>query len=113
MAQRSSSTVTGSAGQPVIACTLAGGPDALADRVGEWRAVVGRAVAREATADGVALVYAHDEADAVELARLAAAEFACCSFFSFTLTVSPEGMRFTVGAPPEAQDAVAAVFGRG
>ena len=45
----------------------------------------------------------------MDLARLAAAEFACCSFFTFT--VAPEAMRFTVSAPDEAHDAVTAVFG--
>lgn len=46
----------------------------------------------------MSLAFDHDPGVAVELARLAAAEFACCSFFTFTLTIGPEGVRFTV--PP-------------
>jgi hypothetical protein len=47
----------------------------------------------------------------VELARLAAAEYACCSFFTFTLTIGPAGVRLTVTAPPDAQPLVTALFG--
>jgi hypothetical protein len=46
-----------------------------------------------------------------ELGRLAAAEYACCSFFEFTLTVGPDGMAFAVAAPPEASAVVTAMFG--
>ncbi|MET8151923.1 hypothetical protein ACIBSW_02655 [Actinoplanes sp. NPDC049668] len=94
-----------------LVCTLDGGLDAMRGRIGEWQAVIGRAVGREAVDGGVTLVYGHDPAVAVELARLAAAEFACCSFFSFVLAVEPAGMRFTVTAPAEAATLVTAVFG--
>ena len=83
----------------------------MRDRIGEWQAVIGRATRRQAVPGGVTLRYGHDAAVTVELARLAAAEFACCSFFEFTLSVSPEGVAFTVTAPPEASQIVDAVFG--
>jgi hypothetical protein len=94
-----------------IVCTLDGGEDAMARRVAEWGAVVGQASGREPADGGVTLVYDHNSEVAVELARLAAAEFDCCSFFTFTLAVSPQGMRFTVTAPPAAGDVVTAMFG--
>lgn len=97
--------------QSDIVCTLDGGPDARRARLGEWRDVVGKATGREPVDGGVMLIYQHESAAAVELARLAAAEFACCSFFSFTLSVTPAGMRFTVTAPAAAGDVVTSVFG--
>jgi hypothetical protein len=94
-----------------LVCTLDGGLDAMRGRIGEWKAVIGRAAGREPADGGVTLVYDHDPAVAVELTRLSAAEFACCSFFSFTISVAPEGMRFTVQAPAEAATVVTAIFG--
>lgn len=97
--------------RPDLVCTLDGGLDAMRGRISQWRAVIDMATGREPADGGVTLVYDYDPAVTVELARLAAVEFACCSFFTFTLTVAPEGMRFTISAPDEARDAVTAVFG--
>ncbi|WP_175313695.1 hypothetical protein [Streptomyces lunaelactis] len=94
-----------------IVCTLDGGTDAMRDRITEWQAVIGRSTGRVPANGGVTLAFDHDSGVAVELARLAAAEFACCSFFTFTLTIGPMGMQFTVSAPDEARDVVTAVFG--
>ena len=101
------------AGEPGsdIVCTLDGGLDAMRGRIDEWAAVIGRATGREPADGGVTLVYDHDPALTVELARLAAAEFACCSFFSFALKVAPDGVRFTVTAPDEAATVLTALFG--
>jgi hypothetical protein len=97
--------------RPDLVCTLDGGLDAMRGRISEWHTVINQATGREPADGGLTLVYHHDPAVTVELARLAAAEFACCSFFTFTLTVAPEGTRFTVSAPGEARDVVTAVFG--
>lgn len=94
-----------------FACTLDGGLDAMRGRIGEWQAVVGQATKRELAEGGFTLVYDHDPAVTVELARLAAAEFACCSFFTFSLAFGHEGLRFTVTAPDDAQEFLTAVFG--
>jgi hypothetical protein len=94
-----------------IVCTIDGGQEAIARRISEWTAVLGPVTGREPADGGVTLVYDHEPDVAVELARLAAAEFACCSFFTFTLTISPDGMRFTVAAPEAAADVVTAMFG--
>jgi hypothetical protein len=90
---------------------LDGGIESMRARIGDWQDVVSRAISRHPVAGGVTLAYDHDERVAAELARLGAAEFACCSFFTFTLTVGPAGMAFTVTAPSEARDVVMAVFG--
>ncbi|RZU49366.1 hypothetical protein EV385_1116 [Krasilnikovia cinnamomea] len=96
---------------PDLVCTIEGGIDAMRARITEWQAVLGRATGREPADGGVVLSFSHDPAVTVELARLAAAEYACCSFFTFTLIVGPDGVRFTVTAPPDAQDVVTALFG--
>jgi hypothetical protein len=97
--------------RPDLVCTLDGGLDAMRGRISEWKAVIAQATGREPADGGVTLGYDHNPAVTVELARLAAAEFACCSFLTFTLTVAPEGTRFTISAPDEARDVVTAVFG--
>jgi len=94
-----------------VACTLGGGGEAMARRLDEWAAVTGRARGHEPADGGVTLVYDHDGDTAAELARLATAEFGCCSFFTFTLTIGPNGMRLTVTAPPKAAHIVADLFG--
>ncbi|WP_155354607.1 hypothetical protein [Acrocarpospora macrocephala] len=83
----------------------------MRERLREWEQVIGEATGREAADGGITLTFAQDGRTAVELARLAVAEFACCSFFTFALSVGPAGMRFTVTAPAEAHDVVAALFG--
>jgi hypothetical protein len=94
-----------------IVCTLDGGVDAMRTRIGQWQAVLDRATDREHANGGVTLHFNHDAVITAELARLAAAEFACCSFFTFALTVGPSGVQFTVTAPDEARDVITAVFG--
>ena len=98
-------------GGPEIVCTLDGGVEAMRGRISEWQTAIGRATAREAVDGGVALTFPHDAGHVVELARLAAAEYACCTFFTFTLTVGNAGVRFEVRAPREAADVLTAVFG--
>jgi hypothetical protein len=96
---------------PDIACTLEGGPDAMRARLTQWQSVIAQATGREPADGGVTLRYRHDPALTVELARLAAAEYACCSFFTFTLTVGPAGVRLTATAPPDGLPLVSALFG--
>jgi len=40
-----------------------------------------------------------------------AAEYSCCSFASYHLTIDGDGVRMEVRTPPEARGALAAVFG--
>ncbi|MEO3854260.1 hypothetical protein [Acrocarpospora sp. B8E8] len=100
----------GSRGEPAIVCTLEGA-EAMRERLSEWEQVIGAATGRESADGGITLTFAQDGRTAVELARLAVAEFECCSFFTFALSVGPAGMRFTVTAPDEAHDVVTALFG--
>jgi hypothetical protein len=96
---------------PPIACTLGGGAEAMRNRIGDWQQVMKRATGRRPVEGGVILSYEHDELLTIELARLAAAEFTCCPFFEFSLSVGPTGMTFAVYAPEEARDVVTAMFG--
>lgn len=66
-------------------------------------------VARHPLDDGVRLELGPD-ADVAGVARLAAAEQGCCRFFSFALVIDTHGIALEVHAPPEAADALAAVF---
>jgi hypothetical protein len=83
----------------------------MLDRLTPWQAALARETGREPAEGGVTVVFEQVLALTVELARLAAAEFTCCSFFTFSLSVGPTGMRFTVTAPEEARDLVTALFG--
>jgi hypothetical protein len=45
------------------------------------------------------------------VARLTAAEQACCRFFTFAITVDERGIGLEVRAPDGAEDLVASLFG--
>jgi DNA-binding transcriptional MerR regulator len=94
---------------PVASCTLE--RSALPARLDEWAAMVAEATGRTALEDGIALDFASDPELAARLARLAAEEYQCCSFFDFRLAVNAAGLRLEVRAPAHAQDALHTVFG--
>lgn len=106
-----STTSTGVA-QPTevpIACTL--DATAVPDRLAQWQAVVERAATRERTIDdAVRLTF---DADVVleDLARLVAAEQACCTFLGFTITVDQHGVGLEVRAPAGTGDIVTSLLG--
>jgi DNA-binding transcriptional MerR regulator len=104
-------TMTADAGPsgPPIACTLEAGR--MSGRLTDWQAVLLRASSRSPIPGGVALTFDHDVEVTTELARLAAAEHACCTFFDFALAVTGDGVRFEVRAPSQAHKVLAAVFG--
>lgn len=91
-----------------IACTLDG--SSVATRVDEWRAVLERARATEPHAGGVRLEFDHD-GPVGTLARLMAAERACCQFFDFALTVDGRGVGLEVSAPEDAMPVLESLFG--
>jgi DNA-binding transcriptional MerR regulator len=93
----------------LVGCTLDAGR--MKGRVEDWQALLSRAVGREPIPGGTALVFDHDAGLTVELARLAAAEHGCCSFFDFTLALTGEGLRLEVRGPAEAHEVIAAIFG--
>lgn len=97
-------------GVPIV-CTLDTDGGDMAGRVGEWESVLAQATGREPTDDGIAVTFGHDIARTAELARLLAAEYACCSFASYHLTIDRYGVRIEIRTPPEGRDALAAMFG--
>jgi hypothetical protein len=99
-------------GLPIV-CTLDADGENLASRIDQWQTILAEATARETTAEGVAVTFPHGIARTTELARLLAAEYSCCSFASYHLTIDTHGVRMEIHAPEEARDALAAVFGVG
>ena len=95
--------------EPVIACSLDAG--SVPDRISDWQALVARAVRREPITGGVALQFDASPELVAEVARLAAAEQDCCTFFTFTLQMTTGQVRLEVRAPDDAADVVAAMFG--
>jgi hypothetical protein len=97
-------------GRPIV-CTLDADGGDMVGRIGEWQAILAQAAGREEIADGIAVTFPHDVERTAELARLLAAEYSCCSFASYHLTIDAGGVRMEVRTPPEARGALAAVFG--
>jgi MerR family transcriptional regulator, copper efflux regulator len=95
-------------GTPTIACSLHEAD--MPTRLAEWNALLTAAARRSALADGVRIEF-DAQPPIAELARLATAEHACCSFFRFAITVDERGVGLEVRAPEDAQDLTAALFG--
>jgi hypothetical protein len=99
-------------GLPIV-CTLDADGEDLVGRVGQWQTVLSQATGREAIEEGVAVTFGHDIARTAELGRLLAAEYSCCSFASYHLSIDARGVRIEIHAPAEGRDALAAMFGIG
>src|SRR5262249_34683026 len=69
----------------------------------EWRSMLAKATSREKLDGGVAATFPHDVELTAELARLLAAEYACCSFADYHLVIDAGGVRMEIRTPPEAQ----------
>jgi hypothetical protein len=95
-----------------IACTLDADGDDITERVRDWHALLSLATGREELDDGIAVTFPHDVERTVELARLLAAEYACCSFARYALILDDRGVRLEIRTPPEARATLAAVFGQ-
>jgi hypothetical protein len=92
-----------------IVCTLA--ERDRDDRLRDWQSVLDLVEERLTTPDGIALRFPNDADTLASVARVAALEVACCSFFSFLLTLDANGAWLTVAAPPEAHALVLELFG--
>jgi hypothetical protein len=92
-----------------IACTLTA--DQAPDRVAEWRDALAAAQERERTAEGYRLRFPKDPAFAGRLADLAAREVDCCTFFTFTVTLTNAELVLDVFAPEETHEMIAELFG--
>jgi DNA-binding transcriptional MerR regulator len=104
--------VTSRAG--ALSCDLVADGGDVHDRIGVWQQVLARVVRRDPlpdTPDGVALRFPIDVDLAGTLGRLAAAEYQCCSFGSYTLVVDGTGLRLEIRMPADAAGTLAAVVG--
>jgi DNA-binding transcriptional MerR regulator len=80
--------------QPLIACTLAASD--LAERIAAWADVLRQGRNRSAVAGGVQITLPAEPALVARVAELVALEQQCCSFLTFTLTISaPAGLLLT------------------
>jgi DNA-binding transcriptional MerR regulator len=99
---------------PALVCDLAAdGGDAL-DRIGVWQQVSTRVQSRDRLSDtetGLVLRFPLEADLAATLARLAAAEYRCCSFGSYTIVIDHTGLRLEVRMPDGASGMLAAVLG--
>jgi MerR family copper efflux transcriptional regulator len=95
-------------GDTPIVCTL--GPDDMDGRIAAWQAVTAGTEARE-TIDGGVRIRLPRDTDLAALARLIDDEQACCSFFTFALTVTRDAVHLDTLAPDDAQPLVHAVVG--
>jgi DNA-binding transcriptional MerR regulator len=94
---------------PPIACTLTAADQA--DRVEEWRRLLGQANGREPVDGGLAFRFPAGLAGRV--GELAAAEQQCCTLLEFTLHLVAGELRFEVRAPEDAAPLLADAFGTG
>lgn len=103
------------AGDPALSCDLAADGGDAHDRTGVWQQVLNRVESREPLSGegaGVVLRFPFDVDLAATLARLAASEYRCCSFGSYTIVVDGSGLRLEIRMPDGAQDMLTAVVGR-
>lgn len=100
--------------EAALACDLAADGGDMRDRIGVWQQVFAHVQGRDPLADtetGVALRFPLAADLAATLARLAAAEYRCCSFGSYTLVIGHTGLRLEVRMPADAAGMLAAVVG--
>jgi len=99
----------GANAEPAIVCTLPASQ--WPERLDDWQKMFDVVEARRETPEGIALRFPSDADTLGSLARVAALEVGCCSFFTFTLTLDAHGAWLAVGAPPDAVSLVLEVFG--
>jgi MerR family copper efflux transcriptional regulator len=106
--QAVSLTVGPVAGEPAIACTLSAG--SLKGRIADWQSLLVHVQRRESIDGGVRAVFAAS-VPITDLMRLVAAEYDCCQFFRFAITVDTRGVALEVRAPEDALEIVESIFG--
>jgi hypothetical protein len=104
-------TATDEAG---LGCDLAADAGDASNRIGAWQQVFTRVQRRDRLDDtqtGLALRFPLDADLAATLVRLAAAEYRCCSFGSYTIVIDHTGLRLEIRMPDDATGMLAAVAG--
>jgi hypothetical protein len=106
-------TAGAGAGEQDVACAMTEDEfdGDLTGRLAEWHDLLSQVARREAIDGGIALAFAHDADRTARLARMAAAEYRCCSFGSWTLVIDERGVRLEVRMPAEAHDMLFGMFG--
>jgi len=99
---------TGVVGDAAIVCSL--GDHDLTQRLAGWRRVLATAIRTTPSAGGVRVVFDPSPELIGEVARLCAAETACCPFFTFNLEITASAVVLTVGAPAGMQDLIGRLF---
>ena len=99
----------GLAAATAVACTLSVGDQPA--RMGEWNELLALAVDRAPVPGGLRLRFPADPELAGRLGDLAVREQACCSFFAFTLHLTPGAVMLDVLAPEDVRPIVAEMFG--
>ena len=99
----------GLAAATAVACTLSAG-DRPARR-GEWNELLALAVDRTQVPGGLRLQFPPDPELAGRLGDLAVREQECCSFFTFTLHLTPDAVTLDIGAPGDVLPIVSEMFG--
>lgn len=94
--------------EPPIACSL--GAEDMAARPQAWQEALEPVATRTALDHGMRLTFVPGTSLA-PIADLVAAEYDCCTFFRFAVTVDTRGPALEVTAPTAAQDLVHALFG--
>jgi DNA-binding transcriptional MerR regulator len=106
---RATPVPAGAAVDQPISCSLDAGE--MAGQMSDWQALLGLAIDRTPLSDGISLSFSPEPGVAAQVARLAVAEQACCSFFDFTVRVSGGQLHLDVRGPQEAQEIISALFG--
>jgi DNA-binding transcriptional MerR regulator len=96
------------AGPPAVVCSLAQG-EAQRRRV-DWQKILGMATRTERAVEGGRFVFAPSAGVIAELARLCAAETACCPFLTFDLTITAATVVLTIEGPVGAEDLIGLSF---
>jgi hypothetical protein len=83
------------ASETPIVCDMTGAPDTGAERLREYRRLFSQALAgREKTATGIRFRFRAQPGIEAWVRDLAAREKACCAFFTFTVTILGEEVRW-------------------
>jgi hypothetical protein len=78
--------------------------------VAKWQALLAHVRDRQPVDHGLRLRFG-PAAPVTEIARLVAAERACCPFFAFAITVDDRGVALEVTAPAGGEAVLAELFG--